>query len=191
MVRAYAPAMTIGFTSFLSTSVRAVAFFALATAMACDGLDNFAVEVGGDATGAKGTIVDTLLGVLPIDTFDHIDITQELDNQGVTKDDVDSVTMTAFTLTIVSPSGQTFDFLDSLTFYAESEGLPRVRIATLAPVPDGKSVLELDLDDVDLTPYVTAPSMGITSEVSGARPDETTKIHANVVLDVDVNVPGC
>jgi hypothetical protein len=33
--------------------------------------------------------------------------------------------------------------------------------------------------------------MTITSEVKGKRPDQDTTVRADLILDVDVTVPGC
>ena len=121
------------------------------------------------------------------------DITQsqEFRNQGYTKDQVDSVRMKRFTLTITSPQGADFDFIDSIAFYAESDGLPRVLVAELDPVPDGQSEIILDVNtEVELQPYVIAESMTITTEATGLRPEQETTVDANVVFDVDIAVTG-
>lgn len=171
---------------------RFLAGMALAGMCTCAGIDNIDVPIDAKANIPKATLVDTLLGLVKFTGFDSIDLSQELQNQGVTKDDVDSVKLTSFTLTIEAPPGQTFDFLDSLAFFAESKGLDKVQIASLNPVPKGKSKLTLDVNgDVDLKPYVVAPSMTVSSEVDGSRPDNDTTVAASVVLDVDVHIPGC
>ncbi|UQA63083.1 hypothetical protein [Polyangium aurulentum] len=169
--------------------------FALALAAAaftnCDNLDNFDVDVDATAKIPAGTVLDELLGVLDFQSFNSIDLTQELDNQGVTKDDVDSVVMTSFTLTIQGPAGANFDFLESVSFFAETEGQPKVLVAKLDPVPTGATRIELVTTGAELKPYVVAPKMRITAEVQGKRPMQETTVVAAVVLNVDVTVPGC
>ncbi|WP_437308391.1 hypothetical protein [Sorangium sp. So ce388] len=159
----------------------------------CDSLDNIDVEVGGKAVVQAGTILDDLIAALDFDAFQSIDLSTEFENQGVTKDDVDAVHIVHLTLRIESPADGSFDFLTSASFFAATDGQPRVLIAKLDEVPRGARELSMDVvEGVDLTPYVVAPRMTITSEarVSG-RPDEETTITADVLLDVDVNVPGC
>ncbi|WP_437678139.1 hypothetical protein [Sorangium sp. So ce131] len=159
----------------------------------CDSLDNIDVEVGGKAVVPPGTLVEEILASLDFPAFQSIDLSAEFENQGVTKDDVDEVHMLEFTLRIESPADGDFDFLSSVSFFAETEGQPRVLIAELDEVPRGARELSMEvIEGVDLKPYVVAPSMKITSEatVSG-RPGEETTIAADVVLDVDVSVPGC
>ncbi|MRG96726.1 hypothetical protein [Polyangium spumosum] len=164
---------------------------AAAAVTSCDDLDNFEVDVAAKATIPAGTVLDELLGVLAFEEFQSINLTQELDNQGVTKDDVDSVRMISLALVIDGPSGANFDFLESLAFYAETEGQERVLVAELAPVPKGQTSIELVMSGAELKPYVVAPSMKLTTAAKGKRPPQETRVTAAAVLDVDVTVPGC
>lgn len=183
--------------SFLSFSfpTRARSLFAIAALAGmctCDSIDNFDVDIDSKATIPKATVLDTVLGLVTFGDFDKIDLSHDLKNQGVTKDDVDSVKLKTMTLTIEAPDGQNFDFLTSLSFFAEAGGLDKVQIASLAEVPKGKRELELVINsDVDLKPYVVAPSMTVSSQIKGSRPKNDTTVSAHVVLDVDVHIPGC
>lgn len=178
--------------SALAALARAASVLAIAALVTCDTIDNFDVTVGGGGTVPAGTVVDQLLNVLPFHGFDSIDLTTEFKNQGVTKDDVDSVGVTAFTLRIEGPPGATFDFLTSISFYAETGGQPKLLIAKLDNVPSGAAQLSLAVQpSVELKPYVVAPTMKITAEVQGTRPQQDTNVAAEVILDVDVTVPGC
>ncbi|HLM73291.1 MAG TPA: hypothetical protein VK459_11385, partial [Polyangiaceae bacterium] len=110
------------FAAFASRFAALVALGGLAT---CANIDNFEVDVSGKGTIAKGNLIDELLSTFNLDELQSIDLTNELKNQGVTKEDVDSVRLLRFTLSIEGPPGATFDFLDSLTFYIETDGVPR------------------------------------------------------------------
>jgi hypothetical protein len=178
--------------SFTAAASRFAALLALGGLATCDNVDNFEVDVSGKGTIAKGNLIDELLSSLNLDELQSIDLTNELKNQGVTKEDVDSVRLVRFTLSIEGPPGATFDFIDSLTFYIETGGAPKAMIARLPAVPAGATELTLEVEqDVELKPYVVAPSMKITSEVTGTRPDQDTTVRADLTLDVDVTVPGC
>jgi hypothetical protein len=179
-------------TPFAMRARRVASALALAGLCTCAGIDNFDVDVDGQASIPKATLVEQLLGDIDFPGFDSIDLSQEFKNQGVTKDDVDSVHLKSMTFTIDSPSDGNFDFLDSLTFFAEADGQKMVQIASISPVPKGQRTLELVVEeDVDLQPYVVAPSMRLSSHIEGQRPDEDTTVTAAVTLDVDVHVPGC
>jgi hypothetical protein len=101
------------------------------------------------------------------------------------------VKLKTFTLEITSPSGESFDFLDGVTFYASAPGQEEVRVASAESIPEGASSIELDLDDVELAPYATASSMTMRAEVQGEKPPDDTEVHAAVVFDVDIAIPGC
>lgn len=163
-----------------------------ALCLGCSDIDNVDVEAEGQTTVQKGTVIDQLVGDIAFLGFDGFDISQsqEFANAGYTKDQIDSVHVTLFTLTITAPEAGSFDFIQRVSFFAESDGLERVLIASLDPVPAGSNVLDLALADVDLRDYAAAESMTITTEVTGVRPDADTTIAARVVLDVDVDVSG-
>lgn len=165
---------------------------ALFTALALTGcgLDHVDVSAKADAVVPAATPLDTLLATLDFPGMQQIDFSESLANQGVSRSDVDAVHEKSFTLTVTAPSDGSFDFLDSIAFYAEADGQPRVRIAHVDSVPRGSRELLLQIDDVDLAPYVTAPKMTIASDVKGHLPAKETHVHAEVVLDVDVNVTG-
>lgn len=179
--------MTSRFVDFCRKLLPAVA---LVTAITCDNLDNIDVDAGGKVTVPAGTIVDKLLsGALHFAGFDKIDFSQDFANQGVTKDQVDSVRLTSLTLSI--ESGSNFDFLQSISFSVEADGEPATEIARIDAVPKGVKTIELDVSDAELKPFVVAPSMRITGKAEGSRPDEETTIAASAVFDVDVHIPGC
>lgn len=155
-------------------------------------LDHIDVTAGGQAAISHATLVDTLLGNLSFAGFDKVDFAEEFQNQGVSKGQVDSVRLQTFTLTVEAPAGGSFDFLTSVAFFAEADGVDKVEIASMSEIPKGMKVLHLVVNaDAELEPFVVAPSMRITSEVQGSRPSEDTTVSAEVVLDVDVHIPGC
>lgn len=138
-------------------------------------------------------MVDQLLGELSFAGFDGLDLSQSqtFRNQGYGKDDIDSVHIVSFTLTVTAPDAGNFDFLQRIAFSVEAEGLPPVEIARLDPIPEGQREIELQVDSsIELLPYVVAPSMTITTQATGTRPAEETTVDASVVFGVDVNVTG-
>lgn len=172
-------------TLFLARAAAAALLGFMAT---CEGLDNIEVPVTGKAVIPAATLVGQILVALELGGFQSIDISNELENQGVTKDDVDSVHIKSFTLT----TGSNFDFLTSVSFFVETDGAPQVLVAKIDQVPKGATVLTLDVEEgVELKPYVVAPRMRIRGKVEGKQPDEETAVGAEVLLDVDVTVPGC
>lgn len=175
------------------TSGSALAAVALAALVTCSGLDNIEVEATGTTVVPEASILDEVLGQLSFAGFDSFDISQsqEFRNQGYSKDQVDSVRLERFSLTVRDPDDGNFDFLDRIAFTVTAEGLPPVEIASLDPVPVGASRIELDVvAGVELQPYVLAPSLTIETTASGRRPAVETTVDASVVFDIDVNVSG-
>lgn len=166
---------------------------ALVTSITCDNIDNIDVDAGGKVQVPAATLVDTLLApALEFAGFDSIDFSQDFGNQGVTKDQVDSVKLRSLTLTIDSPADGNFDFIESISFTASASGEDTIEIAKLDVVPKGVKTLTLQIDaDAELKPYVVAPSMRIGGKVTGKRPSEATTVSAAAVFDVDIHIPGC
>jgi len=172
--------------------ILAVAVLTAFPLMTCDSLDNIAIGQSAQSTVPMRTVLDQVLGNLSFAGFEGFDLTQaqEFENQGYGRDQIDSVRVESLSLTIDDPEDADFDFIMSIAFFAEAEGLPRVRIAFLDTVPRGASVLDLSIEDQDLLDYVVAPSMTITTEVTGTAPEQETTLTGRVDFDVDINVSG-
>jgi len=140
----------------------------------------------------RGTVLEQLLVDFGFEDFVALDLTQaeELQNQGVSPGDIRDARLTAFTLTALAPAGADLDFLDALSVWVEAPDLPRVRIASLDPFPADTPSVDLQLDDVDLTPYLVSAAMTLTTEASGRRPDADTTLDATFALRVGVTGQG-
>lgn len=138
----------------------------------------------------QGTILEELAGTFGFGDFVSMDITasQELQNQGVGPGDIRDVRLTLLSLSV--PEGQDLSFLDSVDVYVEAPGLDAVLIASQDAFPEGEPVVDLDLEDVDLTDYAVSQSMTLSTEVSGSRPSEDTTVTAAYALDVGVTTQG-
>ena len=160
--------------------------------LACGSLDTFTIEESAQTTVEGAGVLGSALGAVSFTGFTGLDLSanQTLQNQGVEEQDIDSVFVRSLTLTVVSPDDGDFDWLDSIEFFVEAEGLDRVAIASGSNFADGLRVIGLDVSGVDLAPYVAAPSLDITTDATGRPPVEDTTIDAQIVLDVDVNVKG-
>jgi hypothetical protein len=165
--------------------------FGLALSACSCGLDVFDVTVKGSTTVETGSLLEQLVSLPAFSGFNSFDLAQtsEFQNQGVKREQIDSVKMKSFTLSVKSPAGATLDFIDQVSFFAETSGVAKKRVAHKV-IADGQSTVSLDLDAVELEPYVTAASMQITTEVSGKRPPVETTVEAVLVFTVDVDVAG-
>lgn len=149
----------------------------------------FDVDVESSTTIPKGGFLEQLAAVTFGD-FGNMDISQSqgFKNAGVEKDQVDSVKLASLELKVESPAGGTFEWLDKMEFFVETEGQPKKRIAHKDAIPDSATTITFDVDDVELAPYVTAPSMNVTTSATARRPNEDTKIQAKLVFTVDPKI---
>ncbi|MDF1561728.1 MAG: hypothetical protein P1V51_01720 [Deltaproteobacteria bacterium] len=171
-----------------------LAFLIFATGAAtCGGIDRIRIRETATAEIPPSTLLENLVGDLGFSQFATLDLSQnqELQNQGIEKHQIDHVYLQELALQITAPpSGQDFTFIDRLEFFVESDGLPTELLAAGGPFAADLTAVNLDVEDVDLAPYVTAPSMAITTQVQGRRPRERTTIEASLRFQVDVNVGG-
>ncbi|QSQ10737.1 hypothetical protein [Myxococcus landrumensis] len=127
----------------------------------------------------------------PISSLAGMDFDQNQDfkNQGLTKNEVTSVHVESLSLQILSPNDVDFTFLDTVEFYVRA-GDRETRIASKsnlnrsnlrAPNP----TLWLDLADLELQPYVAAPSVSIIIRGKGRTPEREVRLRAVVRLEVE------
>lgn len=149
----------------------------------------FDVPVESSATIKGGGLFSAFLPSAFAD-FTSLDLSQSqsFKNAGVGKNDVDSVKLKEAVLEIESPAGATLEFLDALTFYVEADGVPKTKIASKADIPDNATRITLDVEDVELAPYVTAPSMTVTTDTTAHAPKKDTTIRAKLVFTVDPKI---
>lgn len=170
---------------------RAIAVAALGALCTCGTLDKVDVDASAEAQIPRATLLDELLAAVDFGGFDDIDFAREIENQGVKEDQIDSVRIASFVLSTGAGAAQTLDFIESIEVHASADGLPDVVIADGADFA-GKTEAELTVHgDVELKPYVIAPSMTLAVKVTGKRPSDDTTVHADVTLSVDATVPGC
>ncbi len=160
---------------------------------ACNG-ELLRIEVNADSetTIAKGTLLEELVGDVGFGDFLNMDITaaSELANQGVQPGDIQDVRLVSFTLEATGPEGADLGFITSLDVFVSAPGEPRVLMASQADFGDGTGVIEMELEDVDLTPYAVSQSMTIEVEVEGSRPDVDTRVKAAYGLSIGVTAQG-
>jgi hypothetical protein len=115
-----------------------------------------------------------------------------LEANGISPSDVDSAKLIGLRLAVTS--GTSFEaWLDTVSFFVEAQGLPRVLVAQktgIHSLPAGTTVVELATPGVDLKPYVLAPSAVVSVEASGSQPSAATTIQATATIRVNVNVTG-
>jgi hypothetical protein len=143
----------------------------------------------------QGSALGGLLNVFPtLSGFSNInfDDNQDFKNNDARRENVKTVKLQSFTLKITSPSSQDFAFLQSLEFWVKT-GDTEEKIAGKANIDQlglaaPNPTLTLDLPDVDLAPYVRAPTMTIITRGSGRQPSQETRLEATARFLVGVGL---
>jgi hypothetical protein len=129
-----------------------------------------------------GPLLPASLFAIPM----NIDVQSATDAKGTGP--ASSVTLESITLTVLSPSGATFDFVSSISISISASGnsnLPTQEIAHLDPVPGTASINLQPVPGVDLLPYINAGAT-ITAAASGHMPSTDTTFDGLVVVTVHV-----
>lgn len=163
----------------------------------CSDVGSFTVEqstgeviVEGNDSPLNDVLPDNVLPPLALD-FDLQSELEERDADGANAVYLNALTLeTTETAVADADDEDTFDFLDTIEFYVESrqEGsdLERVLVGSVDPVPTGRKMLDVDVDDtIDLKPYAQE-GMRITTSGSGSIPPDDVSIEGNVVIEVEV-----
>ncbi|MHB1844497.1 MAG: hypothetical protein ACYCWW_06650 [Deltaproteobacteria bacterium] len=152
----------------------------------------FEVPVSGTTTVPAGNLVTC--SVLPaFQGFGGFDIsqTQQFQNQGATKQNVQSVKVQSIELKSTNPAGAGLGFFDSISFYAEdpSGQLPKVEIAHTASGSFGgdPASVSMQVDGAELAPYAELPQMNLSASAKLAScPPQDTTVEADIVLSVSL-----
>lgn len=156
----------------------------------------FYTEVKGQTTvEGDASPLSNILGAFPaIGSFSNMDFNANADFQreGVRTDQVSSVRVSALSLKIVTPGSQDFSFLEEISFHArvgdqEAEIAHKTDIGALgleAPNP----VLELEVTEAELQPFIAAPSMSIVVRGAGRVPPQDTTLEATARFRVQVTL---
>jgi hypothetical protein len=157
----------------------------------CKGIA-FNVSQESEIVVERGTALEALLGDLTFGEFTDLDITSRdvVQNQGVEPGDINEVRLTELVLTATAPEDADLAFISSLDFYVEADGLPQERVASQDDFPEGQATVPLALEDIDLTDYAVQPSMTLTTEVSGGRPEVDTTVLAEFTLRIRATGKG-
>jgi hypothetical protein len=157
---------------------------------------SFTTELKGETTVPAGPPgVTTLLNAFPaIGSFAGLNFNENQDfkNQGVAKDQVSSVSPKSIELRLVAPDDADFGFLDTLEFFAKAGDQEKrfarkrdiAQLGLRAPNP----VLKMDVEDVELQPFIAAPSMSIIVRGKGRMPEQEVRLQAIVLLNVELDL---
>jgi hypothetical protein len=86
------------------------------------------------------------------------------------------------TLTLTSPSGQTFRFIKSIRFFLQADGLPEVEVANRLNIDDNVgTTLELNVTNAELKQYIKKETFRLRTELIT---DEETSQKVDIKADL-------
>ncbi len=156
----------------------------LAFGCACAPTVSFDVELS-ETTTVDGSPLGGIFSAFTFGAFSGIDFetTSEFENNDANRELVESARLKSITLSVIDPDDGNFDWLNEIEFFVEADGLDRTRISS-DEIADGLDSVSLTLDDVELAPFVRAPSVFFTTEVNALSPAVDTEIQADIVMGV-------
>ncbi len=120
-------------------------------------------------------------------------VSQALDDQGLSQDDVDSLTVRSMTLVHRSPrceglAGCDLSFIERLTIEASASGQPTVELGRLeGPGASRQAVIPPEV--VELRPYLGAKDLALSATlVPRTPPIQSVELEVQATLRVDIHV---
>lgn len=168
----------------------AVAISAFSGCKLIDDLRTFDLDYATEFTIPSSSIINLPIS-LPTPNI-TTNTEQRFQDEGIESAWVESVKLTGLTVTIVSPQGEDFSFLENISLYMNTSGQPEVLIADKIPVPaNAGSSFSMDVKGVDLYPYISQNDF--TLRISATTDETTTQdvtFRADMVIEVKATIPG-
>ena len=112
----------------------------------------------------SNTIINLPIDILTPETETNLD--EELANNNSRKDKIKTIRLQELTVTITNPSGESFNFLNSIKLYIRADGFAEREIAYLDQIPnDAGSELVLNVYDDDLSDYLKQDKYSLRANV--------------------------
>jgi hypothetical protein len=116
---------------------------------------------------------------------------QTFSNNNTAADRIESVILKRLTLTITSPSGQKFDFLESAAVFISADGLSEIQVASISDIDDATvgSVIEMNPSGQDLKEYIKKSKIKLrvtTTTDKVISQDVHVKVDATFFVDAKV-----
>ncbi len=112
----------------------------------------FDMEFENECVIPSSTGVSLPLDIITPDTETNSESTFAVND--TRKDKIEEITLTELDMTITSPNGQDFSFLESINLYLNADGLDEVLIAWKNPVPQSATTLMLETTELDMKEYI-------------------------------------
>ncbi|GAC1371650.1 MAG: hypothetical protein NVS3B25_19490 [Hymenobacter sp.] len=149
-----------------------VLFLAFVGCKKIDQLLTFTVDVAQSVT-IPGYFVGAQLAPVTVVTKSE----DSFRNNKTTRDKVKNVLLDQMVLTVTSPSGSTFDFLDKIDIYINTPNANnKILLAHLYTVPRGTNTIKLETTSAKLDEYLKSDTYQLTvdAKLTGFSPNDFT-----------------
>jgi hypothetical protein len=169
--------------------MRGMSRLALLFALVCGGCGALAFDV--EQPVAEQTIAGNPLGgilpsFIPAPFPLSIDVRAETQKRGTGPATSANLKALGFSATPKAMPSGNFDFVDEIHIFIAGPSLPKVEIARLAPVPKGRTTIDLEVvPGVDLLPYVNAGAQ-LSATATGRQPTMTFTFDGKVVVTIRI-----
>ncbi len=104
---------------------------------------------------------------------------------------IEEIKLKELTLKVKTPEDGNFDFMNSIKLYISAEDLDDTLIASATDIPKGTTEINLVVEDVDLTPYITGNEISFkVKTVTGEIVTQNMEIDLHSVFHVDAKILG-
>lgn len=104
---------------------------------------------------------------------------------------IEEIKLQEMRLTIISPSGNNFNFFKSVEVFMQAEGLPEVSLASETNVADGLTILGLNTTDANIKDYITKDKFKIrVTTTTDEAITQDHEVNVKTVYFVDAKVLG-
>jgi hypothetical protein len=147
------------------TFTAAALFIFLGSCNLIENLIKIPIKLNSEVTIPAGTGIGVLVDLFSDETETNIE--EELTLNDSRKDKIKTIFLKECVLTITSPSGQDFGFLNKIEVYLSDEELGDVLIASNNNIPDDVgNEITLSPNNVDVTEYIKKDSIKLLTKVT-------------------------
>lgn len=165
-----------------------IALFGFTACEEVNKLTQFEIEYNESVTIPASTIINTPFNIATPDV--NSDSEQNFQINNTNKELIEEIYLKELDLTITTPSGEDFSFLEEVTIYINADGLPEQEIASKKPVPNSTGAqLILDVTQADLQSYIKKDEFSLrlsTVMDETISSDHTIKIHSVFFIDAKI-----
>lgn len=171
------------------TLIKFCLFASLFSFMSCNKLTQFNMDYDSEVVIPSSTGINLPLNLTSPEVETNSSETFEVND--TRKDKIEQIILTDLELSILTPSGQDFSFLKSISLFLSADGLPEVEIASQQNIESTSAILVLETSGADLQEYIKKDEFTLRTNVTT---DEilTSDYHINVhqVYFVDAKIIG-